>query len=130
MLSLLPKSPLKRIATSLGVRLNRRAILFVLTLPIFMGLGAALAAAADSIVVSQLHRHFVPEELQLVRGTTVHFVNDDNVTHHVYIDSSTMQFDSGEQPIGKTVDITFDKSGTFTVLCAIHPTMHLKVTVE
>lgn len=95
-----------------------------------MGLGAALLAAAESLQVSQLHRHFSPDTLTIERGTTVHFVNDDNVTHHVYIDAPSMQFDSGEQPIGKTVDITFDKAGTFTVLCAIHPTMHLKVTVE
>lgn len=105
-------------------------LFFIASLPVFMGLGAALVAAAESPTVSQLHRHFSPEKLDIARGTTVHFVNDDNVTHHVYIDSPAMQFDSGEQPIGKTVDITFDKAGTFTVLCAIHPTMHLKVTVE
>lgn len=103
---------------------------FIAGLPVFMGLGAALVAAAESPTISQLHRHFQPEAIDIARGTTVHFVNDDNVTHHVYIDSPSMQFDSGEQPIGKTVDITFDKAGTFTVLCAIHPTMHLKVTVE
>lgn len=60
----------------------------------------------------------------------MHIVNDDNVTHHVYVDAPGMQFDSGEQPVGKTVDVAFDRTGTFTVLCAIHPTMKLKVVVN
>jgi len=110
---------------------RRRALLFVASLPLFMMLGAALVAAADpSPVVSQAHRHFVPPELHVKAGTTVHFVNDDNVTHHVYVDAPDMQFDSGEEPIGKAVDVTFATPGTYTVLCAIHPTMHLKVTVQ
>jgi plastocyanin len=109
---------------------KRRALLFVASLPFFMGTGAAIVAAADSPVVSQAHRRFIPAELTITTGTVVHFVNDDNVTHHVYVDSPEMQFDSGEEPVGKSVDVTFAKSGVFTVLCAIHPTMHLKVTVQ
>jgi plastocyanin len=108
----------------------RRALLFAASLPLFLGTGAALVAAADSPVVSQAHRRFIPAEMTIKAGTVVHFVNDDNVTHHVYVDSSEMQFDSGEEPVGKAVDLTFAKTGTFTVLCAIHPTMHLKVTVQ
>ncbi|HEX4194392.1 MAG TPA: plastocyanin/azurin family copper-binding protein [Stellaceae bacterium] len=109
---------------------RRRALIFAASLPFFMGIGAALVAAADSPVVSQAHRRFVPGELTIAAGTVVHFVNDDNVTHHVYVDAPDMQFDSGEEPIGKSVDLSFPKPGSFTVLCAIHPTMHLKVTVR
>jgi len=116
---------------------KRRVLLFVASLPFFMGAGAAIVAAADSPVVSQAspvvsqaHRRFIPAELTITTGTVVHFVNDDNVTHHVYVDSSEMQFDSGEEPVGKSVYVTFAKPGVFTVLCAIHPTMHLKVRVQ
>jgi plastocyanin len=106
-------------------------LLFIAALPLFMSAGAAIVAAADPPpTVSQAHRRFIPGELTISAGTVVHFINDDNVTHHVYVDSPDMQFDSGEEPIGKSVDLTFPKSGTFTVLCAIHPTMHLKVTVK
>jgi plastocyanin len=111
-------------------REKRRALLFIASLPFFMGTGAAFVAAADSPVVSQAHRRFIPAALTITTGTVVHFVNDDNVTHHVYVDSPEMQFDSGEEPVGKSVDVTFAKPGVFTVLCAIHPTMHLKVTVQ
>ena len=109
---------------------RRRALLFGASLPLFMMLGAAIVAAADAPVVSQAHRRFVPGELTVAAGTTVHFINDDNVTHHVYVDSPGMQFDSGEEPVGKAVDLTFAKPGVYQVLCAIHPTMHLKVTVQ
>jgi plastocyanin len=40
-----------------------------------------------------------------------------------------MKFDSGEQAVGKEVTLRFDHEGTFAVRCAIHPTMHLDVTV-
>lgn len=103
---------------------------FLLALPLFVLAGGVIAAVADATMVSQFHRQFSPGQLRIARGTTVHIENDDNVTHHVYVDAPDMQFDSGEQPIGKTVDVTFDKVGTFMVLCAIHPTMKLKVIVE
>jgi plastocyanin len=112
--------------------MNERARLgiFLATLPLFALAGGAIAAAADALMVSQFHRQFAPAELHITRGATVHIENDDNVTHHVYVDAPDMQFDSGEQPVGKTVDLTFNTAGTFTVLCAIHPTMKLKVVVE
>ena len=89
-----------------------------------------LAPADGTTTVSQKNREFAPNRLTITRGTTLHIVNDDDVTHHVYVDSPTMKFDSGEQPIGDTVDLKFDESGTFLVRCAIHPTMRLTVTVK
>jgi plastocyanin len=97
---------------------------------VVLSLCAASAALAATVNVSQKDRKFAPDALIVTAGTTVHIVNDDKVTHHIYVDSPTMKFDSGEQPIGSTVDVVFDKQGTFTVLCAIHPTMHLNVNVQ
>jgi plastocyanin len=93
---------------------------------------AARAADDDhgSATVSQHHRQFSPNHVVIRRGSVVHIINDDKVTHHVFIDTPGMSFDSGEQPVGKTVDLQFDKSGTFPVQCAIHPTMRLEITVE
>jgi plastocyanin len=86
--------------------------------------------AGDDITVRQRNREFSPDRLVLKRGTTIRIVNDDKVTHHIYIDTATMHFDSGEQSVGKNVDLRFDRAGTFPVQCAIHPTMHLEVTVD
>ena len=91
---------------------------------------AAGALAADTVTVSQRDRQFHPGNLQIARGTTIRIVNDDKVTHHIYIDAPQMKFDSGEQPVGTTVELQFDHAGNFAVRCAIHPTMRLQVTVE
>ncbi len=103
-----------------------------LALAVFLAAIVPLAGAgADApITVSQRNRQFHPDVLTIARGDVVHIVNDDHVTHHVYVDSPTMKFDSGEQPVGTTVDLEFDHAGTYQVLCAIHPTMHLAVTVK
>jgi len=89
-----------------------------------------VALAADALTVSQHNRTFSPDQLQLARGSTVKIVNDDKVTHHVYVDAPGMKFDSGAQSVGSSVELRFDAAGTFDVLCAIHPTMHLQVTVK
>jgi plastocyanin len=96
---------------------------------------AALAAvsatclAADTATVSQRGRRFTPDTLRVALGTPVKIENDDRVTHHVYIDQPDMKFDSGEQAVGNAVTLQFDHTGTFAVRCAIHPTMHLDITV-
>lgn len=86
--------------------------------------------AGDDVTVSQRNRVFSPGRLALKRGAVVHIVNDDKVTHHIFVDTAIMRFDSGEQPVGKVVDLHFDRIGTFPVQCAIHPTMHLEVDVD
>lgn len=96
------------------------------------GLAPGSVATSDKPVVrvSQRDRHFRPDVLTVAPGTIVHIVNDDTVTHHVYVKSPVMNFESGEQPVGSAVDLEFDHPGIFNVLCAIHPTMHLQVTVK
>ena len=93
-------------------------------------LAGATVLAADLVVVSQRDRHFSPDHLTIAVGTTVRVMNDDRVTHHIYIDSPDIPFDSGEQPVGKNIDLHFDKAGRFLVRCAIHPTMRLEVNVK
>lgn len=89
-----------------------------------------LVFAADTFTVSQRKREFQPKELLISRGSLLRVVNDDRVTHHVFVKGPDMKFDSGEQPIGKTVAITFKKQGKFVVGCAIHPLMRLTVEVK
>ncbi len=91
---------------------------------------APMVLAGDAVTVSQHNRKFSPDAVQIARGSSVHIVNDDKVTHHIFVNAPGMKFDSGEQPIGTTVDVLFDNAGTFPVTCAIHPTMRLTVTVE
>jgi cytochrome c peroxidase len=42
---------------------------------------------------------------------------------------SKLDFDSGAQEPGETVEMTFPKPGSYLVFCGIHPRMELKVDV-
>ena len=81
--------------------------------------------------MTQANRKFQPQQVELERGGTIRFVNDDGqLLHHIYSTSPTFSFDSGEQEPGKAVETRFPVAGTFTVLCGIHPKMRLVVTVH
>lgn len=97
---------------------------------LFSSLVVPLALAAEAVIVSQREREFWPSDLTLKRGSVVHIKNDDKVTHHIFVDSPDMSFDSGEQPMGKTVELKFDKQGRFAIRCAIHPLMRLMISVN
>ena len=113
---------------------NRRArrtaaIAFVAILVTTSSTLAGLAAA--QYLVSQKGRAFTPLDVTLKRGDTVLIVNDDaDLRHHAYIDSDKFAFDSGDQEPGSKTSIAFPVSGTFEVLCAIHPKMKLNVHVQ
>lgn len=117
------------------IRPSLRLLRWFAAVPL-LGLVVPMVLAADSvrpppqIDVSQRNRQFSPDVLTIKVGTVLHIENDDNVTHHVYVDQPGMHFDSGEQPVGTTVDLRFDHPGTYDVQCAIHPTMHLLVKVQ
>jgi len=92
--------------------------------------GATVAAAASSSVISQKGRIFSPGDISIGLGETIRVDNDDDVLHHVYVESPGFNFDSGEQPPGKQVAIRFTERGTFEVQCEIHPKMRLRVHVR
>lgn len=99
---------------------------------LIMLLGAwAASAALTPGVVTQSNRTFQPRQIEMARGGTIRFVNDDGqLLHHIYSTSPSFSFDSGEQEPGKTIEKRFTIAGTFTVLCGIHPKMRLAVTVR
>jgi cytochrome c peroxidase len=56
-------------------------------------------------------------------------LNNDTRTHNVRIFDAELDFDSGAQEPGETVEIAFPKEGEFLVFCGIHPKMELWVDV-
>jgi plastocyanin len=92
-------------------------------------LGFALGSGVE-VNISQKGRAFMPTSVEIDKGDTLAIRNDDEYIHQVYVSSSSFNFDSGEQDIGQTVHIAFPVSGTFQVLCAIHPKMRLDVVVK
>jgi plastocyanin len=106
------------------------AAIIAAALPSLIGAGVA-SVSSKEYVVSQIGQAFNPALLTIRRGETVQILNDDgDLLHHVYLESSDFNFDSGDQGPGSKTAVTFPKVGTFELLCAIHPKMRLVVTVK
>jgi cytochrome c peroxidase len=80
--------------------------------------------------VSQDDKNFHPAHIALPRGRRLWIVNNDTRTHNVRIFDPVLDFDSGAQEPGETVEIEFPNSGSFLVFCGIHPKMELYVDVS
>lgn len=92
---------------------------------------AGLGIAADGVtIVAQKARNFSLERVDLHRGGTIRFTNEDDYLHQLYIHSPKMTFDSDEQLPGASVDVPFGAAGDYTVLCGIHPRMKMSVHVD
>jgi len=71
---------------------------------------------------------FVPDIVEISKGTTVIWTNDDSVPHTVT--SISGAFDSGNIDPGKSYSYTFNQAGPFEYSCTMHPSMtHGKVIV-
>ena len=55
--------------------------------------------------------------------------NNDTRTHNIRVFHPDLDFDSGAQEPGETVEIAFPDAGSFLVFCGIHPKMELNVDV-
>src|SRR4051812_31346198 len=85
------------------------AALFAAMLPSLVGVGLA-SVSSKEYVVSQIGQAFNPAQLTIKRGETVQILNDDgDLLHHVYLESSDFNFDSGDQGPGAKTAITFPK---------------------
>lgn len=76
-------------------------------------------------VMDQKNLKFVPHVLPVVAGTTVDFLNSDDVLHNVFSpDACAEKFNLGSWPKGQTRAYTFKNQGCSPVLlCNVHPEM-------
>jgi cytochrome c peroxidase len=79
--------------------------------------------------VSQDDRACHPAHIALSGGARLWIVNNDTRTHNVRVFDPALDFDSGAQEPGETVELTFPAAGSFLVFCGIHPKMELYVDV-
>jgi plastocyanin len=100
-----------------GAKNNANAVVYV------EGVGSSPAAAKEA-VMDQEGMSFVPHVLPVQVGTTVEFLNSDQVSHNVFTpDKCAGQFNLGTWGKGQKRTYTFDKPCTAVILCAIHPEM-------
>ena len=89
--------------------------------------GKTFPAPKDHPVIDQKGLMFVPHIVVVQQGTTVEFLNSDNVQHNVFWTSFSGDKKAGHNlgtwPKGEKRPFTFDKAGVVPLLCNVHPEM-------
>jgi plastocyanin len=89
--------------------------------------GKTFPAPKEHPVVDQKGLAFVPHVLAVQQGTTVEFLNSDNVAHNVFWTAiggdKKAGHNLGTWPKGEKRPFTFDKPGVVPLLCNVHPDM-------
>jgi len=89
---------------------------------------SAQAAQAATAEVKIDNFSFGPATLTVAVGTTVTWVNHDDIPHSVV--STDGAFKSRALDTDEKFSFTFTKAGTFPYFCGIHPKMTGKVVVQ
>ena len=71
---------------------------------------------------------FSPARIEVKRGTTVNWINGDAITAHTVSGSNGLFASQLIQPKGR-FSFTFDRIGTYSYQCSIHPWMKGEVVV-
>jgi plastocyanin len=72
---------------------------------------------------------FAPASVTVAQGTTVRWVNRDDIPHTVVSDDKTT-FKSKPLDTDQEFSYTFTKQGTYPYFCSIHPKMTGKIVVQ
>jgi len=87
-------------------------------------------AQGKNMIVSIKNFAFNPPNMTVAPGTTLTWVNNDQVPHTATATNPAGVFDSGTLQPGQSYSFTFNKPGTYAYHCAIHPYMTGTVTVS
>ncbi len=89
--------------------------------------GKTFTAPKDHPVMDQKGLVFAPHIMAVQQGTTVEFLNSDNVQHNVFWSAISGDKKAGHNlgtwPKGEKRPYTFDKVGVVPLLCNVHPEM-------
>lgn len=102
-----------------------KSVLSVATL-----LMASFAFGATAHTVGQKGLKFSAASLNVAKGETVVFRNDDRTSHNITVNGAELAINGGLQEPGGEFRMPFTKAGTFQVTCGIHPKMKMSVVVE
>ena len=110
--------------------LSRAVIIAMLLGPIAGGVLAygAVAAQQESNVVTIDNFAFGPKELTIPVGTTVKWINHDDIPHSVV--NKDKAFRSKALDTDDAFSYTFTSAGAFDYFCGLHPHMVGKVIVK
>jgi amicyanin len=119
----------------MSTRMPMKAVrAFMPALLIAISLGAAAraqekaAAAAQSPSVHIDNFSFTPAEITVAPGTTLTWVNGDDIPHTVV--ATNKAFRSKVMDTEQQFSFTFKEPGTYEYFCSLHPHMKGKVIVK
>ena len=109
---------------------NRGLVVALLLGPVVGAMLAfgAVAAQDTSDVITIDNFTFTPKELTVAVGTTVKWVNHDDIPHTVVEKKTT--FRSKALDTDDSYSFTFTSAGTFDYFCGLHPHMVGQVIVK
>ncbi|MFQ5604663.1 MAG: beta-sandwich domain-containing protein [bacterium] len=83
------------------------------------------------VQMDQKNLTFIPHVLPIIQGTTVDYMNSDDVLHNVFTpDKCAEKFNLGTWPKGEVRSFTFKEKGCSSVmLCKVHPEMEAWILV-
>jgi len=90
----------------------------------------AMQAKAESTEVKIDNFSFTPATLTVSLGSTVTWTNRDDIPHTVVSADDPKVFKSKVLDTDEEFSFKFDKAGTYSYFCSIHPKMTGKVVVQ
>ena len=112
--------------TAKGVKNGGDAVIYIDKIP-----SKTFPAPKEHVTMDQKNLKFIPHVLPVLAGSTVDFLNSDDVLHNVFSpDKCCDKFNLGSWPKGHTKSYTFKEPGCVsTLLCNVHPEMEGYVIV-
>ena len=89
---------------------------------------AVVQAASSETTVKIDNFSFTPADVTVPVGSSVKWINHDDIPHTVV--SNDKAFKSKALDTDEAFTFTFDKPGTYTYFCSIHPKMTGKIVVQ
>ncbi|WP_336799982.1 cupredoxin domain-containing protein [Kaistia sp. MMO-174] len=99
----------------------RRSLVALPTLLLWLATAPAALAAGNAATVEIQNFTFTPAELTVKAGTTVTWVNHDDIPHLVA--ATDKSFRSPPLDTDEQFSFTFEKPGKLPYFCALHPRM-------
>jgi plastocyanin len=93
-----------------------------------LSLALTPARAGEDATVKIDNFTFAPQKLTVKAGTTITWVNEDDIPHTVV--ATTLAFRSKAMDTDDKFTFTFSTPGTFEYFCSLHPHMTGTIVVE
>lgn len=109
-----------------GAKHSGNAVIYIDSIP-----GKKFDPPKESSIMDQKNLTFIPHVLPVLAGTTVDYLNSDDVLHNVFTpDKCAEKFNLGTWPKGKVRSYIFKDPGCISVmLCNVHPEMEAFIVV-